>query len=715
MGDGNILLKSISGDINVNGKLTALNDRVTLEARNGTFTLAAPPVSIDAEILVYYVLTPPTYSPGQVPTIVAANGDLTISQSGPITFGGYTTDGNITITGTSVTINGLLQTTGIGKTVLITATAGDIAFVAAGAIDNAPALLGTTTLSATGTITALAGAKVSGATTSLTVGQAVTFPGTIDATTLNATGAGTAISLTGSNTLGTVGITKGSDVVVNDTTGPLALSGITATGSVTVTAAGAVTQTGGISGGALSVIANGNPITLNTQNNSVTSFASSNGAGNIAFKDTAGGLALAVVTGGTVTINAVGAVSQTGAVNVGAFTVNAAGNGITLNTQNNAVTSFASSNGVGNIAFKDTAGGLVLAGVTGGTVTIDAVGAVSQTGAVNATALVVNAVGKAITLNTQANTLGSFSSSNAGGSITLADTSGDLTLDTITSGPLTVVAAGKVLANQVQVTGAATITTANGGGLDVGPLANGRLTSTGQLDLRGVQGQVRLINGGQISGSPILVNSTYTINVGGVITTTDQLNQAVATVNTMPTIVGSTYEILVGANLVLSQTIVANRPMTLRGTSGAITLNGSATATTGMTVNAGGSGSRITSLAFSGFSGTGVQLNAAQNVAVSGVTVNYSGYGLSVSGASTGSTVRGNVFNFCPNAIVLTSATGVTIGGTAAGQPNRINSSARAGVFATGFCTGSSVIKTVFLQTPTPYTVRAARNIRIVN
>ena len=783
VGDGNILLKSISGDINVNGKLTALNDRVTLEARNGTFTLAAPPVSIDAEILVYYVLTPPTYSPGQVPTIVAANGDLTISQSGPITFGGYTTDGNITITGTSVTINGLLQTTGIGKTVLITATAGDIAFVAAGAIDNAPALLGTTTLSATGTITALAGAKVSGATTSLTVGQAVTFPGTIDATTLNATGAGTAISLTGSNTLGTVGITKGSDVVVNDTTGPLALSGITATGSVTVTAAGAVTQTGGISGGALSVIANGNPITLNTQNNSVTSFASSNGAGNIAFKDTAGGLALAVVTGGTVTIdaagavtqtgavtagaftvnaagnaitlntqnnavtsfassnaagditfkdtagtlalagvtggtvtiNAVGAVSQTGAVNVGAFTVNAAGNGITLNTQNNAVTSFASSNGVGNIAFKDTAGGLVLAGVTGGTVTIDAVGAVSQTGAVNATALVVNAVGKAITLNTQANTLGSFSSSNAGGSITLADTSGDLTLDTITSGPLTVVAAGKVLANQVQVTGAATITTANGGGLDVGPLANGRLTSTGQLDLRGVQGQVRLINGGQISGSPILVNSTYTINVGGVITTTDQLNQAVATVNTMPTIVGSTYEILVGANLVLSQTIVANRPMTLRGTSGAITLNGSATATTGMTVNAGGSGSRITSLAFSGFSGTGVQLNAAQNVAVSGVTVNYSGYGLSVSGASTGSTVRGNVFNFCPNAIVLTSATGVTIGGTAAGQPNRINSSARAGVFATGFCTGSSVIKTVFLQTPTPYNVRAARNIRIVN
>jgi hypothetical protein len=781
-GDGNILLKSISGDINVNGKLTALNDRVTLEARNGTFTLAAPPVSIDALMLVYYVLTPPTYSPGQVPTIVAANGDLTISQSGPITFGGYTTDGNITITGTSVTINAVLQTTGIGKTVSITATAGDIAFVGAGAIDNAPALNGFTTLSATGTVTSLAGTKVSGATTSLTVGQAVTFPGTIDATTLNATGAGTAINLTGSNSLGTVAVTKGSDVVVNDTTGTLALSGITATGSVTVTAAGAVTQTGAISGGALSVSANGNPITLNTHNNAVASFASSNGVGNIAFKDTAGGLvlagitggtvdidaagavtqsgavnataltvnaagnaitlntqnnavtsfassngagaiafkdtvgtlALAAVTGGTVTIDAVGAVTQTGAVNATALTVNAAGNAITLNTQNNSVTSFASSNGAGAIAFKDTVGTLALAGVTGGTVTIDAVGAVSQTGAVNATALTVNAAGKAITLNTQANTLGSFSSSNAGGSIALTDTSGDLTLNTITSGPLTVVAAGKVLANQVQVTGAATITTANGGGLDVGPLANGRLTSTGQLDLRGVQGQVRLINGGQINGSPILVNSTYTINVGGVITTTDQLNQAVATVNTMPTIVGSTYEILVGANLVLSQTIVANRPMTLRGTSAAITLNGSATATTGMSIGAGGSGSRVTSLAFSGFTGTGIQLSNAQNVAVSGVTVNYSGYGLSVAGTSTGSTVRGSTFNFCPNAIVLSSATGVTIGGTAAGQPNRINSSARAGVFATGFCTGSSVIKTSFSNTPVRYNTTSSRNLRVV-
>ena len=83
-------------------------------------------------------------------------------------------------------------------------------------------------------------------------------------------------------------------------------------------------------------------------------------------------------------------------------------------------------------------------------------------------------------------------------------------------------------------------------------------------------------------------------------------------------------------------------------------------------------------------------------------------------GVSTGSTAMGNTFNFCPNAIVLSSATGLTIGGLAAGQPNRINSSARSGVFATGFCTGSSVIKTTFSATPVPYNIGGSRNLRVV-
>jgi mucin-19 len=796
VGDGNILLKvsdDVVGDINVNGNLTAIGDQVTLEARKGTFTLGAG-VTIDANMLVYYTAVTPTPDPatapaGTYPQIIASNGDLTIGSlvnPTPITFGGYTTDGNITIIGTSVTITGLLKTTGNGKTIAITATATDVTFSGAGAIENAPAKNGFTTLSATkGTINSTPTTAISGSTASLTVGGPLSFTGPFEATTLSLTGSGSSIALNGSgNKLGSVGVNNGGgSVTINDSTGDLAITGITG-GPATITAAGAVTQSGlPIVATALAVNGVGAAITLNGANK-IDSFAASNAGGSITITDTtsglvlnglegstvtiqapgaitqtkqpikaaalrvygsgtgpitldaanavssflagnggekialtnsgAGGLDLAGINGGIVDINTKGAVTQSAPINATALTVNAAGNAITLNTQNNAVTSFASSNGAGTIAFKRSGGGLALAGVTGGTVTVDAAGAVTQSAAVNATALTVNAAGNAITLNTQANVLGSFSSSNGTGGITLRDTIGDLTLNTVTSGPLTVVAAGKVLANQVNVTGNATITTANGGGLDVGPLANGLLKSTGQLDLRGVQGQVRLINGGQISGSPILVNSTNPINVGGLITTTPQLNQAVATVNTLPTIVGSTYEIVVGANLVLTQTIVATRPMTLRGTSAAITLSGSATATTGMSIGAGGSGSRVTSLAFSGFTSTGIQLSNAQNVAVSGVTVNSSGYGLWVAGTSTGSTVRGSTFNSCPNAIVLSSATGVTIGGTAAGQPNRIVSSARAGVFATGFCTGSSVIRTSFANTPVRYKTSGSRNLRIV-
>ena len=793
VGDGNILLKSVSGNINVNGNLSAVNDRVTLEARNGTFTLANG-VVIDAYMLVYYVNTAPNFGSGTtIPTIVAANGNLTISQSGPITFGGYTTDGNITIIGTSVTINGVLQTTGLGKTVAITATTGTIAFVSAGAIDNAPALNGFTTLSAaSGTVTGLSGTKVSGASTSLTVGQAVTFPGTIDATILTATGAGTAISLTGSNNLGTVAVTKGSDVVVNDSTGSLVLSGINATGTVTLTTAGDVTQTDVINAGALAVSANGNPITLDTQNNTVASFASSNGAGNISFKDTAGGLALAGITGGAVTIDAAGEVTQTGVVNAGAFTVNAAGNAISLNTQNNAVTSFASSNGGGSISFKDTAGDLDLAGITGGTVTIDATGAVTQSAAVDAGAFTVNGNGSAINLTTSANAVTSFASSNgagsiafndtdgglslngitttgavtitaagivtqsaavnagaftvngngsdinltnpanavtsfassnAAGSVTFTDSAGDLSLGTITSGSLSIAAAGPVSINQttVKAAGNIVITTQSGGGLAVvGPQPGGLLQSATQINLAGVQGPIALVNGGQIV-APTIMGNGQNIAVGGNITSTAELDSAVAAINTLPVVSGSTYEIVIGANLSLDQTLVINRPVAMRGYNGMFTLTAGSGVTNGVVINTNAAGSRITSLAFNGFSGTGIQIQAARNVTISGITVigtrTGTGTGLEINGVSTGTTVRGSTFTNNPFGIRLTSATGATIGGTLAGQRNTISGAARAGVFASGFCTGSSVIRTVFPRTPaTPvqFNIRSSRNLRVV-
>ncbi|MEI6258243.1 MAG: right-handed parallel beta-helix repeat-containing protein, partial [Planctomycetota bacterium] len=162
---------------------------------------------------------------------------------------------------------------------------------------------------------------------------------------------------------------------------------------------------------------------------------------------------------------------------------------------------------------------------------------------------------------------------------------------------------------------------------------------------------------------------------------------------------------------------VVNSPLSLRGTLSAITLSGSPTATSGIVLTQAASGSRITSLAFSGFSGTAIQLNSAQNVQLTGLKVSSSGIGLGISGNSQGTIVQGNTFSLNPIGINLTSATGVMIGGLAVPQRNTIEGSTRAGIFASGFCTRSSVIKTVFPRnprTPVPYNVRSSRNLRIV-
>jgi hypothetical protein len=734
------------------------------------------------------VATTPTPNPatapaGTYPSIIASNGDLTINDPGnAVSFGEYTTDGNITITGTSVTIDGLLQTTGVGKAVTITATAGNIAFVGAGAIDNAATLGGKTTLSAAaGTVTSQPTTAVSGNATSFTVGQALSFAGPLSASALAVTGAGGAISLTGANVLDTVAVSNGSgNVSIKDTTGGLVLQALTGA-AVTVEAAGAVTQTDAITATSLAVTGTGAAITLDAANK-LGSFAATNGVGNISVRDTDGGLSLGAITGGAVTVQAAGAVSQTapvtgtalavhgtgaggivltaansvgsfssgngaGAVsfrnsgglnitginggpvtivagggvtqsaviNAGVLEVNGNGTGaIALGLANN-VTGFKSGNGAAAITFRDASGGLDLAGITGGSVTITAAGAVTQTAPVVATTLGLTGVGQAITLTNPSNSVSTFNAANGAGAVALKNANaGNLLLDNVASGPLTVSAAGNVFANQVKVSGNATISTAAGKNLTVSQQVNGLLSATGQLDLRGVQGVVTLANGGRLSGNPVLVNSGTTINVGGTITTTAALNQAFATVATLPTIVGSTYEIVVGASLVLTQTLVMSQPITLRGTSPDVTLNGSATATTGLVIGAAGSGSRVTSLAFSGFSGAGLNLNAARNVLVDNVAVNYAGTGLLIAGNSTGTRILGNRFSFCPIGINIQAATNATIGGTAAGQPNRITSSARAGVFASGICTGSSVIKTVFASTPAPYNVGASRGLRIV-
>jgi hypothetical protein len=399
------------------------------------------------------------------------------------------------------------------------------------------------------------------------------------------------------------------------------------------------------------------------------------------------------------------------------LSVNASGNAITL-TQANAVDAFAADNSNGDVSFTASAGDLALGTIQGGTVMLSAVGAISQTDRIVADVLSVTGGGSTITLAGE-NEVGTFAADNASGDVTFTDSTGGLFLGNITSGALVVNAAGDVVMNGTTVVaqGNVTITTQTGGITIIGPQPNGLLQSSTQVDLTGIQGPIALVSGGLIVAPTILGNGRN-IAVGSTITTTPDLNQAFDAINTLPIIAGSTYEVVIGANLTLSQTLVANRPMAIRSSIGVFTLSAGVNINNGLIISSTARGSSITSLAFSGFGRTGIFVNNARNVAISGVTVTGTrvgtGTGLQISGASNGTTVRGSTFTNNPFGVKLTAAKGVTFGGTAAGQRNVISGAARAGVFASGVCTGSAVVKTAFPATRVRYSVGGSRGLRIV-
>ena len=91
--------------------------------------------------------------------------------------------------------------------------------------------------------------------------------------------------------------------------------------------------------------------------------------------------------------------------------------------------------------------------------------------------------------------------------------------------------------------------------------------------------------------------------------------------------------------------------------------------------------------------------------------------GMSVSGTSAGTIAKANTFDKYPTAVSIVAATGFTFGGYGGGEGNSISSALTAGIYATGFCTGSSVIKTTFgagVAATKQYVVSTSRNLTIV-
>ena len=662
---GNVALLSTAGDIGI-GAVAA-----SVVAGGVTVDAAGSVVGIGAGVDLISAIATLTARGGSIGLDLAVGG-VSATATGDINF--TDTDG---ITLTSVVSTGgnvgvTTATGGIAVTqVSANAVSGSVALNAAGGITDTDADLDISAVSAlliTGT---------GGISADLAVGSVIaTAPGSIDLADADAVALTSVVS------------TAGNVVVVAG--GPLVASSVVAT----VGSAALTTSAGDIAVG--SVTATNATITA---------------AGGITDAD-----ATTDLTASSATLTAV-----TGSIDVdlAVSTVGGTAAGGILLSNTGAVTLSSLRSTAGDITVSTTTGGIAVAGVTvnatNGVVRLQApAGSITQPGG-PVTAAVLGIVAPAAT---------AIDLSNAGNSVSTLQTSiGTATLSMANAGALSIVADAGLAIGRVVAQG--TVAVGTPGNLTVGPptIPFPVLQSTTQLDLRGVTGTVSLVNGGRLVAPSVLLNSTNpVIDVGGTVTTTTSLNQAVDSINQLTPIGGAIYQIAVGANLTLSRPLVFNRPVALGGAG--FTLSGSTNVTDGVVLNAGASGSRVTNLAFAGFSGTAVRIASATGVSIGGISVSndrVSGNGLWISGTSTGTTVQGSRFTNNDVAIRLgesrtTGATGAILGGLASGERNTIAGARRAGVVATGFCTGTQVIGTSFTANPrtrTPFDVRSSRGLRI--
>jgi hypothetical protein len=258
-GDGDIFLTADAGDLEVAGPLTAANDRISLFTPAGTITQAAG--TITSGVFEWTAKTAPTFTSlavGAVGANLTGPGDITIGTAGqPLTVASASTaDGNVKIVGSDVTIDGLVTVGGVAKSATVTAS-GSLLFQNQGRIVNADAS-GSVALTAGTTLTAAnqdaSTTVAAGGSLAISSGDAASLK--TDVNTLSAT-----------VTAGGLKITDAAE---------LAISGITAAGqSVSLIAAGGITQTGPIVAASLSASNSSGSIVLTHAANDVGTFAAS--------------------------------------------------------------------------------------------------------------------------------------------------------------------------------------------------------------------------------------------------------------------------------------------------------------------------------------------------------------------------------------------------------------------------------------------------------
>ncbi len=459
------------------------------------------------------------------------------------------------------------------------------------------------------------GVQTMGGSFTLAAGGPIAQTAALQTGALNLSTSSGAITLTGAgNSFGALTVaTSGSDNATFSQASSLTIASAAVGGTLSLTGS-AVTQTGAIHAGALSVTATGGPITLTSSGNGfATLTVNDTSANDVSIVDgSAVTLAGATVTG-KLTLAAGGAIGQTGAIHAGALDVSTITGAITLTNTGNAFGALTvTTHGSDNASFAHSSLLTVASAHVGGTLTLAAGTAVNQSGAIHAAALNVSAANGSIVLSNSGNAFGALTVSTTGSNdATITDSSGVSVSGATVGGKLTLVSGGAISQTGAIVAAA--------------------------LDVSSTGGAITLTNSG---------NSFATLTVA-----TNGSNDAAVTDSTAVTLAG----VNAGGNFALAaggavgQTgAIATHGLSVSASSGAITLtmatnavSGTAQFTTpgaltfanalGTTVGASTVGGDVTLLSKGNVNFTGSVQGVAGNITVvagwDGTTVDPSAFG----------------------------------------------------------------------------------------
>ncbi|WP_080885985.1 hypothetical protein [Nitrospira japonica] len=545
----------------------------------------------------------------------------------------------------------------------------------------------------------LAASTVSGAL-NVTANGAITDSGNlvVTGTTTLAAGAANNITLNNTNNFSTVSITSGNNVTLVDSNA-IDLGASTISGTLGITSAGAITQSGALNVAGTTILAAGaaNNITLNNAGNVFGTVGITN-ANNVTLQDSTALTLAASTVSGTLGVTTNGALTQSGALTVAGVTTLAAGtaNDITLNNAANNFSTVGITNG-NNVSLRDTNALILGVSTISGAFDVTTNGALTQSGALTVAGATTLAAGAAnnITLNNAGNVFGTVGITNAN-NVTLQDSTAlnlaastvSGTLGVTTNGALTQSGALTVAGVTTLAAGAANNITLNNAANNFSTvgITNGNnvaLVDSNALVLgtSAVSGTLGVTTNGALTQSGALTVAGVTTLAAGAANNIT-LNNAANNFSTVGITNGNNVALVDSNALVLGTSAVSGTLGVT--TNGALTQSGALTVA-GVTTLAAGAANNIT------------LNNAANNFSTVGITTG-NNVALTDANALTlaASTVSGTLGVTTNGA--LTQSGALTVAGVttlAAGAANDITLNNAANNFSTvGITTGNNVALT---------------------